>query len=60
MLNFYEDLYQLITKDDQAHRYFTSLPLQIQQTVNWHAKELHTFSGLQSYANMLIEDKQTS
>lgn len=54
----YEDLYGLIRQDQEADRYFHSLPEYIRESVCLRAQSIRSLENLRDYAENLTRDDE--
>ncbi|MCI1966702.1 MAG: hypothetical protein LKJ17_11330 [Oscillospiraceae bacterium] len=57
-MQHYEDLYGLIRQDQEAKRYFRSLPNYVREAINQRAQAINSVESLRDYAENLTRDDE--
>lgn len=54
----YSDLYNLIEHDQEANRYYSSLPGYVRQAMQMRAQNVNSIDSLRDYAENLLRDDE--
>ena len=54
----YNDLFNLIEHDQEANRYYSSLPGYVKQAMQLRAQNVNSIESLQDYAENLLRDDE--
>lgn len=54
----YSDLYSLIQQDAEAGRYYTSLPVDVKESIEKRSSSVNSFQSLRDYAENLTRNDE--
>ncbi len=57
-MQHYEDLYNLIQKDEEARRYFNCLPDTVKESLAQRSDSVNSMASLRDYAENLTRDDE--
>lgn len=57
-MQLYDDLYGLIRQDQEANRYFHSLPNYVREAISQRAQRINSVESLRDYAENLTRDDE--